>query len=102
MHRFPQVDYLDDLDEVAALMTALDLVISAPTSVSEQAAALGVEVWQLGYGIEWQLHGTERNPWFPTMTRHERKWNQEWPDIISVLAQRLRERLASPDFKRPT
>lgn len=92
LHRFPQVDYFDDLDEVAALMRALDLVISAPTAVSELAAALGVEVWQMDYGLSWQTHGTKGNPWFPTLVRYERRWDQKWPEILGRIARQLRQR----------
>jgi tetratricopeptide (TPR) repeat protein len=96
--RFADVDYRDDLDEVSALMGALDLVISAPTAVSIQAAALGVEVWQVNYGVDWQAHGTPDNPWFPTLARHERRPDQTWGEILAGIARRFetRARKAGP------
>jgi tetratricopeptide (TPR) repeat protein len=87
--RFPEVDYFDDLDEVAALMEALDLVVSAPNAVSIEAAALGVPTWQLGYGMDWQCLGTEANPWFPAMRRFERKWNESWDEVLQRVAENL-------------
>ena len=42
IQRYPEVDMFNDLDETAALMRGLDLVITAPTSVSILSAALGV------------------------------------------------------------
>lgn len=92
LHHFRQVDYFDDLDEVAALMQALDLVVSAPTAVSMQAAALGVEVWQMGYGLSWLAHGTEGTPWFPTLKRYDRRWDQQWSEVLATIAHHLRER----------
>jgi tetratricopeptide (TPR) repeat protein len=92
LQRFGEVDYFDDLDEVAALMKALDLVISAPTTVSVQAAALGVEVWQMHYGVYWQSHGTAGNPWFPTLVPYKRRWDQDWSEILAQLADQLRQR----------
>jgi len=94
LHRFHEIDYFDDLDEVAALTVALDLVISAPTTVSIQTPALGVETWQLSYGVDWQTHGTDRNPWLPAMTRFQRRWDQSWTDVLCEIAARLHVRAA--------
>lgn len=94
LHRFGEVDYFDDLDEVAAVMSALDLVISAPTTVSIQSAALDIETWQMSYGGDWQTHGTERNPWLPAIVRFQRRWDQTWAEVMAELAGRLARRAA--------
>jgi len=88
--RFDAVDYYDDLDEVGALISALDLVITAPTSVSMQAAAHGVETWHLSYGPEWQMHGTPGFPWLPKLHRFERRWDETWHCVLGRVAERLR------------
>jgi len=85
IERYP-VDMYDDLDETAALMRSLDLVISAPTSVSILSAALGVATWQMNYGVEWQLHGQANNPWYPAMTNYARRWDEPWEDILKRMA----------------
>jgi tetratricopeptide (TPR) repeat protein len=92
IHRPGEVDYFDDLDEVSALMKSLDLVISAPTVISVQAAALGMEVWQLNFGLDWQVHGTGRNLWFPTLVRYERRPDQTWPELLAGIARELSRR----------
>ena len=94
LHRFEEVDYFNDLDEVAALMKALDLLISAPTVVGIQGVAHGVEVWQMSYGADWQTHGTSAVPWHPSLVRFSRRWDQDWEEIIFRIAERLRERAA--------
>ncbi|CAO3427126.1 tetratricopeptide repeat protein [Azospirillum doebereinerae] len=63
----PGLDLLNDLDGAAALTAALDLVISAGTSVAEMAGALGVPVWRIGQPGEWTALGTGCRPWFPSM-----------------------------------
>lgn len=65
--RWPDLDLRNDLEEVAALTAALDLVISAPTAVAELSAALGVPCWRLtvGEGGDWSMLGTGVRPWFP-------------------------------------
>jgi hypothetical protein len=93
---FPEVDLYNDLDEAAALTCALDLVISAPTAVSLHAAALGVPTWQMSYGADWHMHGTDRNLWLPSITTFKRAWDQEWETVIAAIAARLRERVERP------
>ena len=95
VQRMPDVDMFDDLDETAALIMALDLVISAPTTVSVLAAALGVETWQMMYGYDWQTHGTERNLWLPAMRQFRRGWNERWDQVTARIAPQLADRVAT-------
>jgi tetratricopeptide (TPR) repeat protein len=90
LHHFPEVDMFDDLDETAALMKALDRVISAPTAVSALAGALGVPCWQMSRGAGWPGLGTDHNPWYPTMKCFPFKWEQPWSVIIEQIACDLR------------
>jgi Tfp pilus assembly protein PilF len=90
LHHFPEVDMFDDLDETAALMKAMDVVISAQTAVSGQAAALGLPCWQISSGGDWQALGAEHNPWYPTMKCFRRAWNRPWAEIIEQIASELR------------
>ncbi|HYF87377.1 tetratricopeptide repeat protein [Azospirillum sp.] len=66
IHR-PPLDLKNDLDGAAALTAALDLVISAGTSVAEMAGALGVPVWRVGPAGDWTALGTACRPWYPSM-----------------------------------
>jgi hypothetical protein len=89
IQRYPEVDMYNDLDETAALMRGLDLVISAPTSVAIMSAALGVPTWQMNYGIDWQCHGQANCPWYPAMTNYPRRWDQPWEEILATIARDL-------------
>lgn len=68
--RWPGLDLRDDLEDVAALISGLDLVITAATAVGELAAALGVPVWRVApgevMGGDWSGLGTAVRPWYPT------------------------------------
>ena len=66
IHR-PPLDLKNDLDGSAALTAALDLVISAGTSVAEMAGALGLPVWRIGPAGDWTALGTACRPWYPSM-----------------------------------
>jgi Flp pilus assembly protein TadD len=94
LHAFPEVDLFNDLDEAAALTAAVDLVISAPTAVSDLAAALGVDTWQMTYGPNWKTLGTGRTPWYPSLTRFSRASGQSWEDVAQAVAAKLAERAA--------
>jgi Flp pilus assembly protein TadD len=89
--QFPEVDMFNDLDETAALMRGLDLVIGAPTSVTVLSEALGVPTWRMIYGPDWQRFGQAQHPWYPTMRGFDRSWNQSWDEVLSTIAEALRD-----------
>jgi hypothetical protein len=93
--RFPEIDMFDDLDETAALMSALDLVVSAPTTVSVLSAALGVPTWQLSQGADWQRLGRETHPWFGRLVRFTSAWGEPRERFLAQIAARLHSWAAS-------
>ncbi|MEC3929563.1 flagellar protein FlbA, partial [Citrobacter braakii] len=66
IHRWRDLDLMNDFENAAALVANLDLVISPAMSAGELAGALGVPVWRFG-GRDWTQLGTAMRPWFPTM-----------------------------------
>lgn len=90
IHSFSDLDLRNDQDSVAALIVALDGVISAPTAVSELAGALGVPV--LRYGVSWTSLGTQRMPWHPTMRLFDKPdLEQPWTPTLKAMASALGE-----------
>lgn len=67
LHRCPDLDLTNDLDGLAALMSSLDLVITAPTAIGEMAGALGVPVWRIAGEHDWSQLGSGVRPWYPSM-----------------------------------
>jgi len=88
--QFPEVDLFDDLDESAALMKSLDLVISVGNASAILAAALGVPTWMMVTGFEWQKFGTSENCWYATLRSFEKPWDQDWESYIEQIAQQLK------------
>jgi hypothetical protein len=86
---FAELDMYTDLDETAALICALDLVLSAPTVVSILAGALGTPTWQLTCGADWHALGQAGSPWQPRLRRFYRRWDQSWDEVLAQLAQAL-------------
>lgn len=64
LHAPPDLDH-DDLDDLAALASALDVVVGAPGAATYAAAACGARVWFLSTPWRWALLGGEAYPWFP-------------------------------------
>lgn len=88
IHR-PPLDLRNDLDGAAALTAALDLVISAGTSVAEMAGALGVPVWRIGPAGDWTALGTACRPWYPSMRLFGPKPGGTLGDALSAAGRAL-------------
>lgn len=93
IHR-PQIDGVKhdltkDIDGNAALSAALDLVISAPTSVAATAAVVGTETWFLLSGNGWPQMGTREYPWYPKTRTFASQTFGEWNNTIATLAEEL-------------
>ena len=107
LHNYTEVDMYNDLDETAALAQALDLVISAPTSVILMTAALGIATWVMYYGPLLASHGTDYVPWLPTLRCFNRRWDQPWAETIAKIAQQLpshtwQSQTSSPESQQKT
>ena len=89
-------DALLDLDNQAALISKLDLVISNPNATVHSCIALGTEVWALidpSLSLMFMENGTGISP----LSRHVRffkKTNQDsWDTVLSDAEEQLRERI---------
>ena len=89
-------DALLDLDNQAALISELDLVISIDNATVHSCIALGTEVWDLIdplLNLMWMENGTGISP----LSRHLRffkKTNQDsWDTVLSDAERQLRERI---------
>jgi tetratricopeptide (TPR) repeat protein len=84
-------DKLTDFAESAALVSALDLVITVDTSVCHLVGGLGKPAWVLlPWVTDWRwLLGREDNPWYPTMRLYRQKQGEEWGPIVARIARDL-------------
>lgn len=90
IHSWNDLNLKNELDDVAALTSALDLVISAPTAVAMMSGALGVPVWMMFVkNGDWKILGTDYYPWFPSMKVFYRDWNEDWDGVIDAVASEL-------------
>ncbi len=85
-------DALDDYDETAALVCALDLVISVCTAIVHLAGALGRPVWVLVPSVaEWRyLDRGETLPWYPSARLFRQTKPGQWQDVIGQLTEQCK------------
>lgn len=82
---------IDDLDECAALLCELDLVISVPTTVIHLAGALARPVWVLvpaRPGWRYLLQG-ERLPWYPSARLWREAEATGWRPVLERVANAI-------------
>jgi tetratricopeptide (TPR) repeat protein len=84
-----------NLLDAAAVMTLLDLVITADTALAHLAGALGVPVWTaLAFDPDWRwLREREDTPWYPSMRLFRQPQPGLWQDVFARMARELRNRL---------
>jgi len=88
----PIVDWtpeLNDFADTAALIQALDLVISVDTAVVHVAGALGRPVWVLNRFDRcwrWMWDRTD-TPWYPTMRLFTQTTPGQWDDVVAAVLQ---------------
>ncbi len=84
-------DALKDFTDTAALIGALDLVISVDTSVAHLAGALGKPFWvALTYVPEWRwLLAREDSPWYPTARLFRQDEGRAWGGVIARIRAAL-------------
>jgi tetratricopeptide (TPR) repeat protein len=92
IHTRNDIDLMNDLDGAAALTAACDLIISAPTSVSAMAGALGVSCYRMISTADWASLGSDQIPFFPSITNIKRPLNADWKNVLQEIAARLRLR----------
>jgi Flp pilus assembly protein TadD len=86
-----------DMDDTAAFMANLDLVISTCTVIPHLAGALGKPVWVLVHGLPYWAWGGEGSatPWYPSARVFRQGQRRGWGAVVADVAQALEE-LVSP------
>ena len=88
---------LHDFTDTAALISAMDLVISVDTAVAHLAGAMGKELWVLvphAPDFRWMTERTD-SPWYPTARLFRQNDPGNWPPVVRDIVAVLRESLAA-------
>lgn len=89
-------DELGDFADTAALMEALDLVITVDTGPAHLAGALGRPVWLLNrFDSCWRwLRDRDDSPWYPTLRQFRQAAPGDWAPVIRDVAAALSQAAA--------
>jgi Flp pilus assembly protein TadD len=82
---------LADFEDTAALVEALDLVISVDTAVAHLAGALGKPVWLLNrFDSCWRwLLQREDSPWYPSLRQFRQPRPGDWESVVARVRSEL-------------
>ena len=82
---------INDFADAAAIVDALDLVITVDTATLHLAGALGKPCWGLiAYVADWRyMLGRDDTPWYDSVDLIRQPTPGDWPSVISDAAQRL-------------
>jgi hypothetical protein len=82
---------IDDYDETAALVCALDHIVTVQTAIFHLTGALGRPVWGLiPIPAEWRyLQAGETVPWYPSARLFRQTARGDWASVIGVVTEGL-------------
>lgn len=95
VHHWPEA--IDDYDETAALVVALDGVVSVCTAIVHLGGALGRPVWVATPRVpEWRYGAQgERMPWYPNVRLRRQTQVGDWAPVVDAIGRDLAARAAA-------
>ncbi|MFS2318276.1 tetratricopeptide repeat protein [Maricaulis sp. D1M11] len=95
IHQPRDIDLKMDLDGVAALSSACDLILGPMNATTNLAAASGAEVWFIhARRTTWTLMGANRSYWYPQTRSFYGDKFQDWDTTMRRVTDALRTRIA--------
>lgn len=85
----PGIDLKQDLDDVAALASALDLVVGFANATLNIAAACGVPNFLISVPGAWTRLGTLSSPWYPMTRAFLPPGFGQWEPVMAEVAEAL-------------
>ena len=90
----PPINLKDDLEDVAALSLALDLVIGPGIAGTNLAAAVGGTAWMITAPDDWHFLATDKYPFYPHLRYFRRDSFSDWDGAIARIRAALDESVA--------
>ncbi|WP_162244252.1 MULTISPECIES: tetratricopeptide repeat protein [unclassified Phenylobacterium] len=94
IHQPPGIDLRNDLDDVAALSGALDLVIGFSNASFNIAAASGTPAWLIAVETAWTRLGTDHYPWYSQVRTYAPATHGDWAAVMAKVAEDLTQEAA--------
>ena len=83
------LDQKHELDRTCAMLSALDVLVSAPTAVSWLAAGLGVRTLKLLFNYSWTAMGQDYEPFAPACECMSPATQGDWADVFRQVMTKL-------------
>ena len=98
VHQDAEVDQMRSLDDFAAQIAALDLVVAASNTTVHMAGALGRPVWtMLPFVPDWRWQmGRDDTLWYPDMRLFRQPALGDWPAVFERVGSELARIAATP------
>lgn len=95
LSEWPQA--IADMDEMAALIASLDLVVTVCTTAAHLCGALGKTAWVMVPAVaEWRyLESGAQIPWYPALRLIRQPRPDAWGEVIAIMRADLRQRIAA-------
>ncbi len=105
VERLQDVDNTNDIDALAALITACDLVVTVSNTTAHLAGALGKPTMvfvPFGQARLWYwLHDRDDSPWYPHVRVKRQKQGQSWADTVASAADEFSTFVKAAHAKQP-
>ena len=93
VERLGDIDNTNDLDGLAALMSACDAVVTVSNTTAHLAGALGRPTFVMvphGYARIWYwFHDRNQSPWYPRVAVRRQQSGQPWADVVATVAREV-------------
>jgi hypothetical protein len=87
VHKFPDIDLMNDLEGVLALSAALDITVASATSAYTFAGATGTPVFLAVPEFNTWWFGTRRYPWLSSVRAYPHRYAHPWSTTIDRIAE---------------
>ena len=91
IHTFEDLDIKNDAEETAAMISALDAVVSCRCWIITFAGALGKPVFNYSGPYNNTVMDLPYDPWAPTTKTYYRRHSDDWNDCMTALSHALDE-----------
>ena len=91
IEQLADIDNTADIDGLAALIAACDLVVTVSNTTAHLAGALGKETFVLvpfGHGRMWcWFNAGDSSPWYPQVRLWRQQQGQAWTEVVGAIAK---------------